>query len=45
MKRGNGVGEGTGPKGERGGQNERKRVGGKGPESTLKNSDFGTPMI
>ena len=28
-----------------GGGNEGKRVGRKGPESTLKNSDFGTPMI
>ena len=35
VKRGKGVGEGTGPEGERGGKNERKRVGGKGPESTL----------
>ena len=35
MKRGKGVGEGTWPEGERGGKNEGKRVGGKGPESTL----------
>ena len=39
MKRGKGVGEGTRatrPEGERGGgKNEGKRVGGKGPESTL----------
>ena len=34
-KEGKGVGEGTGPEGERGGKNEGKRVGGKGPESTL----------
>ena len=35
MKRGEVVGERTGPEGERGGENEGKRVGGKGPESTL----------
>ena len=29
------VGERTGPEGERGGGNEEKRVGGKGPESRL----------
>ena len=31
VKRGKGVGEGTGPEGERGGRNEGKRVGGNGP--------------
>ena len=36
MKRGKGVREGTGPEGERGGENEGKKVGGMGPESTLK---------
>ena len=38
VKRGKGVGEGTreqGLKGKEGGKNEGKRVGGKGPESTL----------
>ena len=45
MKRGKGVREGIGPEGDRGGRNEGKRVGGKGPDSTLENSDFGTPMI
>ena len=35
MKRGKGVREGTGPGGERGGKNEGKGVGGKGPESAL----------
>ena len=35
MKRGKRVGEGTGPEGETGGNNEGKRVGRKGPESTL----------
>ena len=35
MKRGKGEGEGTEPEGETGGKNERKRVGGKGPESAL----------
>ena len=35
MKRGQGVRVGTGPEGERGGSNEGKRVGGRGPESTL----------
>ena len=34
-KRGEVVGEWTGPEGERGGKNEGKSVGGKGPESTL----------
>ena len=44
MKRGNGVGEGTRPEGERGGKNEGKRVGAKGPKahSKRKNYDFGT---
>ena len=41
MKRGEGVGEGTRPEVERGGESEGKRVGGKGPKSTLeKCSDF-----
>ena len=44
MKRARGVGEGTGLNGERG-KNEGKRVGGRGPECTLKNSDSSTPMI
>ena len=35
-KRGKGVREGTRPEGEIAGKNERKRVGGKRPESTLK---------
>ena len=35
VKRGKGVGEGTGPEGEKGGKNEGGRVGGKGPEPTL----------
>ena len=35
MKRGKGVGAGTGPEGKRGGKNEGKRVGGNGPESAL----------
>ena len=36
------ISEGTEPEGERGGKNEGKGVGGKGPE---KNSHLGTPMI
>ena len=44
MKRGQGVREGTGPEGERGGKNDGKRVGGKGPESSLENSDFWYPF-
>ena len=35
VKKGEVVGERTGPEGERGGKKEGKRVGGKGPESTL----------
>ena len=35
MKRGRVVGEGTGPKGERGGKDEGERVGRKGSESPL----------
>ena len=35
VKRGEVVGERTGPEGERRGKNEGKRVGGKRPESTL----------
>ena len=35
------VGERTGREGE----NEGKRVGGKGPNAHSKNSDFGTPPI
>ena len=35
VKKAKGVGEGTGPEGERGEKNEGKRVGRKGPESTL----------
>ena len=35
VKRGKGVREGTGPEGERRGKNEGKRVGGRGPESTV----------
>ena len=42
MKRGKGVGEGTGPEGERGGKNEEER----GQKANSKTSDdFGTPMI
>ena len=44
VNRGKGVREGTGLEGERG-EDEGKRAGGKGPESTSKNSDFDTPMI
>ena len=36
VKRGGVVGERAGLEGERGGGNEGKRVGGKGPECTLK---------
>ena len=39
------VRECTGPEGERGVRNEGKRVGGKGPEKALENSDFCTPLI
>ena len=35
VKRGKGVREGTGPEGKKGGVVRGKRVGGKGPESTL----------
>ena len=35
VKRGEVVGERTGPEGERGGKNEGKGVGGKGPESAV----------
>ena len=35
MERGKGLREGTGLEGEEGGKNEGKRVGGKGPESTI----------
>ena len=46
VKRRKGVTAGTAPEGERGGGNEGKRVGGKGPESTLeKNSEFDTSML
>ena len=46
VKRGEVVGERTGPEGERGGKIEGKRVGGKkGPKAHLKDSDFGTPII
>ena len=42
MKRGKGVGQRTGPEEEKGGKNEGKRVGGKGPESTVeKTYDLG----
>ena len=34
------VGERTGPEGERGGKNEGKRVGGKGPQKTLEEQHF-----
>ena len=44
VKRGKGVGERTGPEGEKGGKNEGKRVGGKGPKAHSKNSDFGIPV-
>ena len=43
MKRAKQVGEGTGPEGERGGSNDGKRVGGKGPESTLEKLWFRYP--
>ena len=36
---------GTGPEGERVGKDEGKKAGGKRPEATSTNSDFGTPMI
>ena len=45
MKRGKGVREGIGLEGERGGRNEGKRQGERGPNACSKNSDFGTPMI
>ena len=45
MQRGKGEREGTASEGERGGENEGRRVGGKGPESTLENSDFDTLVI
>ena len=38
------VRECTGLEGKEGGE-MRERVGGKGSESTLENSDFGTPLI
>ena len=40
-----GVGEGTGPEGERGGKNEGKGWEERGPKAHSKNSDLGTPMI
>ena len=45
VKRGKGAGKGTGREGERGGKNEGKRVGGNGSNSTLENSNFGTPLF
>ena len=46
VKRGEVVRECTGPEGEiEGGEMTEKRVGGKGSESTLENSDFSTPLI
>ena len=45
VKRGKGVGEGTGPEGERGGKNEEKGWEERGPKAHSKNSDFGTPVI
>ena len=45
VKRGEVVRECAGAEGERGGRNERKRVGGKGSEAHSKNSDFSTPLI
>ena len=44
VKRGEVVGERTGPEGERG-KNEGKRVGRKGPKAHSKTSDFGTPIF
>ena len=40
-----GVGEGTGPKGERGGENEEKKREERVPKAHWKNFDFGTPMM
>ena len=40
MKRGKGVGEGTGPEGEKGGKNEGKKVGIKAPETTLESPEI-----
>ena len=46
VKRGEVVGERTGPEGGRGGKDEGKRVGGKGPpKANSQNSDFGTPRV
>ena len=44
MKRGKGVGEGTGPEGERGGTNEGKKGEERLPKAHPKTSDFGTLM-
>ena len=44
MQRGKGVGEGTGPEGERGGKNKGKRAGGRG-FTALEKLLFGTAVI
>ena len=44
VKRGKGVREGTGPEGERGGENKGKRGEERGLKAHSKNSDSATPM-
>ena len=45
VKRGKGVGKGTGPEGERGGRMREKWWEERGPKTRAKNSDCRTPMI